>query len=352
MSRSAPIWGDSGPIAASEYPKPAKVAPNPTGRLPVTACDLCGTAITDLSGADRCQRCMSGVQWAGSDRAESGRAVGEVGDPVEDRRRVVAELRRSILDSLDHLPEVYALLPLFTEPGSTPPDPDGPRGKGSPKKAPVRLDVLDLLDEREKADSEAQRLDYDIDRRAGARRQGILPTLVSWLRLAEGEQYDQGMKPPELAETPTVATECAWLRGQLLWVVQQVWADELAADLEQMFADCRAATGWARPDPTLCPKCKSLVVARSGGAWWSCTGCPETWAREAEINRFMSEQEHVKTLRECAALVERPLGTLKEWRSRQWITPVATVRGVQMFDVRKVSEVSDRVVWGKSRRVS
>lgn len=269
----------------------------------------------------------------------------------EMRAKRTAALRRDMTEALTDLPQAYELLPLFTLPGSAPPDPDRRTGTTSPARPPLNLGVLDLMDERDKADAPAIRDDYDLDRRAGARRQGILPNLASWVRLVDGEMWDEDIQHSAPSDRPTVATECAWLLGQIEWILRQQWADELAADLAGMFDDVKAATGWSKSQPERCPKCGWTVEARDDGAWWSCTGCPMTWAREAEISKFVADQDYAKTLRHCAAEVGRPVSSLKEWRARGWITPVATdPRGVQLYDVRKVEEVNGRVVPGRPRK--
>jgi hypothetical protein len=327
-----------------------------------TTCQHCGCE----SDTDPCSRCQSETHWAGSDRAAR-----EASPDV--RAQLTAEIRGQIHDALTNLPDAYALLALFMLPGSAPVDPDGISGTRSPAKPPLRLEVIDLLDVREKPDAAPIRIaatdpsardhaDIDTDRRdyqwrdgrkkmtgsPAARRLGILPTLVQWVRLVDGELWDDGIEHGELTGAPTVASECSWLLVHLGWIIEQQWADEMAVDLTTMFDDVRRATGWTAEEPDRCPKCGWIVEARDGGAWYSCTGCPETWAMHAEISKLMARQEYVMTLRACAAEVGRPLSSLKEWRSRGWINPCAeSNRGVSLFDVREVEEVHKRVVPGR-----
>jgi len=49
---------------------------------------------------------------------------------------------------LQDIPDKYALLPLFVEHGTAEPDPDYRRAKRTDAPAPMRLEVVDLLDQR------------------------------------------------------------------------------------------------------------------------------------------------------------------------------------------------------------
>lgn len=110
---------------------------------------------------------------------------------------------------LSELPDLYAQLGLFTLPGSTPPDPDQRSGKSNPShRCVVNLDVLDLTDARLKDDAEVTRTDYDLDRRAGARRQGIVQTLASWVRLVDSEMNDEGIEHEEPMAVEPCGPEC------------------------------------------------------------------------------------------------------------------------------------------------
>lgn len=292
-----------------------------------------------------------------------------------------AQLKENLKQTLVDLAEAFPLLPLFRLAGSRPVDPEKRVGTSSPARPPLVLAVLDLEDSREKADSDPQRLDYDLDRRAGARRNGVVPTLQSWVRRADGEMHDQDLKhnPPGQAlacggacmitssiagdlmqgpctydrdkhlEPATIGSETAWLQAHVDWISKQPWADEIAAELEQMLTDIKAVTGWSRAEPDRCPDCNWIVEPRDGGAWYVCTGCARTWAMQSEINRLFAEQSYSMLLSECAAEVERPVSTLKEWRARGWVNPVGKDHRGYLYDVRKVRAVAEEVRQGKKR---
>lgn len=136
------------------------------------------------------------------------------------------------------------------------------RGDRNPDDSSVRyvtrFDVLDLADRRWKRDAIATdpAAEADTARRLGARRQGILPTLASWVSLAVGEMHDAGEwhSPPAdpdqvvwVVESdgtthatkpgPSVASEAGWLHRHLDWIVEQQWAPDLADELRRIMRD-------------------------------------------------------------------------------------------------------------------
>jgi hypothetical protein len=140
---------------------------------------------------------------------------------------------------------------------------------------PTRMDVLDLADRRTKWERSADRTEpltlndrgihdpsidpawwADMARRLGNRRQGILPTITSWVSLAVGEMHDTGtwhtqptdpdrivwqVGPDAIAHPtkpgPTVASETAWLTHHLEWITTQQWSIDLAAELRTIIRD-------------------------------------------------------------------------------------------------------------------
>lgn len=99
---------------------------------------------------------------------------------------------------LADIPDLYAMLPGFREPGSAPADPDARRPTSHPSRPTVRLDVVDLTDERldkEGADQPGVR-DLELDKLAHGRRLGVLGTLGLWVMLCRGELIDSGEQPP------------------------------------------------------------------------------------------------------------------------------------------------------------
>lgn len=240
--------------------------------------------------------------------------------------RTLEATRRDLTD----LPSLYSLLPLFAQPGSSG---EERRASTNPSRPPTNLGVVDLLDTREKAGSSPVRDDYNLDKRAGARRQGILPTLGSWVRLVDGELHDEGREHVSPDEAATVASECAFLLLHLGWVHDQTWFGELAADVKRMREDCRQAIGEPGPSILVCTvvTCGWSIEALDGGKAARCTGCGREWSNR-ELERLHLEQQPM-TLAEIAPHVNKPVGTLYDWASKKklWIKPVARDNGVSLF---------------------
>ena len=251
----------------------------------------------------------------------------------------------NLAETLAAIPEAYANLPGYLLPGSQPPDPEKRTAHTVVShRSILRLEVVDLLDVREKADASPTRDDFDVDRRAGARRQGILPTLSSWVRLVDSEMWDEGDEHQNPPTQRTVAGECAWLASQLEWIEAQRWVGEIEEDLARMLADMLRACG-VKPEPVYrCPNCRDLVRPEDKGAWYRCLGCGQTWAMHNEINRLLAQQANTMTLKACAEDVGRPKSSLEEWRARGLINPVAKDdRGRFLFDVECVRRISETV---------
>jgi hypothetical protein len=199
------------------------------GRPVTQPCDNCGTPTENPT----CDRCLGYQAWAtdsGNPRPESGR----------NHERRIRETRQH----LGELPELYAQLWMFSEPGSAPKDPDQRSGKSNPAhRSVVNLDVLDLTDERLKDDAEDMRTDYGIDSRAGARRQGVVNTLASWSRLVCSEMSDEDIES-DLADEPTISSECGYLLKHLAWIAEHQWYDdEMHPDVKTIWSDVRRAIG-------------------------------------------------------------------------------------------------------------
>lgn len=151
-----------------------------------------------------------------------------------------AQLERDLADLpelADHLDRDYAALL-----GR------GSRSHDAPRvRVPIDPAVLDLADSRLKGDTWADPMgEADLARRIGSRRQGILPTLRSWVLLAEGEMLDDGARHTDPAEAPTVTTEAGWLAVHLDWIGGQQWVVELATDARGLVADAETLVGSAR----------------------------------------------------------------------------------------------------------
>src|SRR4249919_506476 len=244
--------------------------------------------------------------------------------------------------ALDELPAAYDLLPLFMLPGSRPDMGSHQRHGSDNTRSPLALSALDLADERTKADASPTRSDYELDRMAGARRQGVLPTLSSWVRLVDGELWDELTEHAEPDENPTVAGECAWLHSHIRWIGERQWLDEITQDIIGMLRDVREVTGEQQIHIKLyClnTSCGWGVEEQSDGAWYRCTGCGRAWSR-LELHR-MAERKKPKTLAECALLAGVTERTLKTYKARGLLRVVGRGQGkTELYDPDDVMRVT------------
>lgn len=245
-------------------------------------------------------------------------------------------LTQKLLKALTELPAAYNQLHLFQLPGSKPSDTGSKQRHGTlSTRAPLVLEVLDLLDRRHKNDVEPTRDNYDLDRLAGNRRLGILPTLSQWVRLADGEMWDSGVQHSAPSDNSSVDTECSWLLHHLDWITEQPWLNEMAEDLTRMLKDAQRVVGVEKQAKYFCTKCGWPIQERDGGAWYSCTGCDQNWTR-LELHRF-AERKKPKTLAEIAKLTNISLKTLRSFADRGHLKVVARDGKANLYDLDAVA---------------
>jgi ribosomal protein L37AE/L43A len=308
-------------------------------------CDNCGNP----SEAPTCDRCLGYQAWAS-----------DSGNPRPDHGKRHEQRVRDTRQHLGELPELYAALDNFWEPGSTPKDPDQRSGKSNPAwRCVVNLDVLDLTDMRLKDGADATRADYWRDAAEGARRQGVVQTLASWCRLVDEERREDDptrflADDVDLCEDPNISSETGYLLAHLTWAAEQPWFVELHDDVRKIWGDVRRAIGDRDSVGYVCPTCDWLVVPRYDRTVYACTGCERTWTMANEVDAFLADQTSVMTLPDCAAWLSRPLKTLHHWKAKGWIASVSVNRKThrEMFDVRLVERVAQTVRNGKRTEVA
>lgn len=180
----------------------------------------------------------------------------------------------NLTDWLDRIPDTYALLPIFISHGTAERNPDTKMTKAAEAPAPMRLDVVDLLDERRGRRWLGTYPTED--------RRGTLGTLESWARLVREERHIDTPASP-----PTVLTEARCLVRHLLWICEQQWVDELYADIKTLNRALRDTIGDYRPRPV--GRCQvdqgegdcggPLMPATFGGV--RCARCGATWDIDA-----------------------------------------------------------------------
>jgi hypothetical protein len=183
---------------------------------------------------------------------------------------------RWLTESIDDVVITYALLPHFYEPGTAIDDGQQVRGKRVDPPAPVRLDVVALLDKR------------TIARHPG----DIVPVLAileAWARLIREERQLQPCR-----RQATVTSEAGTLLAHINWIICQPWVDDLAREIREVKSALHSAIGDHAPRPVgTCPvvhpdtgECGGkLYQDRYGGMSVTCRRCGETWG-ETELRRL------------------------------------------------------------------
>jgi hypothetical protein len=216
----------------------------------------------------------------------------------------------------------------------------------------LNLEVVDLLDTREKPGADVVRSDEALSADSEGRRLGVLPTLSQWVRLIDNEMCEEGVdhETPyaflscgpacrfdakadevmlwpiypgyacsEIERThwrePTVASICRWLRQYAVWISDRDWSPIMERDLRALLSDIRAVTGNDGPPAMLCLNIScanvgNIAYPQHGGAWYRCSACNTAWTRQELINR--AERDAPRTLAECSKLLNIPERSL--WR--------------------------------------
>ena len=179
-------------------------------------------------------------------------------------------------ETIDDIVITYALLPDFYEPGTAVDDGHQVKGKRVDPPAPVRLDVVALLDRRTIAHNPGDLVP-------------VLAILESWARLIREERQLQPCK-----RRTTVTSEAGTILAHLDWASTQPWIDELAKELREVKSALHSAIGDHAPRPVgTCPvihpetgECAGkLYQDRYGGMSVTCRKCGETWG-ETELRRL------------------------------------------------------------------
>ena len=190
---------------------------------------------------------------------------------TEGRSQLCSRCETRLHDWIKAIPDTYALLPTFVMPGSTEPDPDKRSAKITDAPAPMRLDVIDLLDERLGRKWLGTEATED--------RRGVVGTLWAWVTLIADE------RPLTNLPTPSVAGACQLLDRHLLWAAEQDWISELYDEIKTLNRTLADATGDYRkkpvghchvvPENTDDPCGGPLFASSYGGV--RCARCNATW---------------------------------------------------------------------------
>lgn len=218
-----------------------------------------------------------------------------------------------ILQALRALPDLCAQL----DPTERTP---GPKMHGTPgSRPPLRLDVIDLLDTRRKR--EFDWLDISA---GGDDRHGVLPSLEWWTRWVHADRADADLHQPELADTPTIATECGYLASVWDYVGAQDYAGEIRSDIKHLLAVVQHALGIRREYTPACRRCRNALSKTygpegDGTFWYECPWC----GKVEDLNSGLRDLGRVQlaTLAEISDLLDIPVKTLHRWHKDGLLKP-------------------------------
>lgn len=172
---------------------------------------------------------------------------------------------------LKEIPEHYALLPTFLEHGTTDRNPDSKATKRSEAAAPMRLEIIDLLDMR--LGRKWQGLDVTDDRR------GTLGTLLAITSEIHDGRNLTGEQPTN------VTAACTYISRHMLWLTEQDWIGDTFAEIKALHRSLSDAVGIYRPKPVgTCHVVPEHVEEPCGGPLMAspyggvrCPRCEATW---------------------------------------------------------------------------
>lgn len=240
---------------------------------------------------------------------------------------------------LTELPAAYEQLFWYWLPGGRPADTGSLQHHSAlDTRAPIMLDVLDLTDTRTKHDTDPTRDDYELDRLAGARRQGIIPNLHSWVTRVDAELWDAGQPHGEPADQITIRSECNWLSYHIAWMVNQSWMTDITDDTARMLTDIHKIIGTEKPPKLICTHCGwpvHEITDRANQGGYRCSGCDRIWTR-LELHR-MAERKRPKTLAEIATMTSISLKTLRGYATRGHLKVVARQGKADLYDLDAVA---------------
>jgi hypothetical protein len=197
-------------------------------------------------------------------------------DPANARKGLVCDShQRWIKSTLVDIMESLSLLPHFYEPGTAIDDGRQVHGTRIDPAAPVRLDVVALLDRRTQQWHPSDPVP-------------VMAVIESWARLVREE------RDLEIRTGPAILSE----EVQLLtrhqdWIITQAWVDDYASEIRSIQTALRNAIGDHAPRAVgKCPivtehgTCAgNLYQDRYGRLAVACRRCGEVW-NEEELARF------------------------------------------------------------------
>lgn len=242
---------------------------------------------------------------------------------------------QQLRNHLAQLPELLALVAVNPQPlkrGNTGPRPT----PGS--RPPLSLHAITLTDRRTRTDD----IDIiglaDLERTAG-RRNGIEPTIRSWVLLAEGEMLDEGVAHTDIPAAQRIGDDCAWLARHIVWILEQQWVIELAQVVRRAVQECEQHLHIRAEYRPTCPKCGGRLADR--GTIWRCDDCGHTPGDERLTLRQIVAAEQPMTVGELVRAFGWSTKTVESWIQRGHLQPADIAAKPRRYHVLDALRLAD-----------
>lgn len=194
--------------------------------------------------------------------------------PTEAPAQLCQRCEDNLRSWLRDIPHRYALLPTFAEHGTTDRNPDSKATKRAEAPAPMRLEVIDLLDTRLARKWQGTNVTDN--------RRGVVGELDAIARNIHDGRNLTGPIPNN------VTGLCDYIGRHILWLVEQDWIGDTFNEVKALHRALSDAVGIYRPKPVgRChvipddhdqPCGGPLMANRYGGV--RCPRCESTWDAE------------------------------------------------------------------------
>lgn len=165
----------------------------------------------------------------------------------------------------------------------------------------------------------------------------LAAVLASWASLVREER---GLRGPDGDDPKRLAT---WLQGQLDWLVEQPWVDDLAEELREVADKADAITGRRRLRHRLepaCPRCGARELGRDDGSERvDCASCGSSWDEKhypALVRLALDDSQGCLTAEQAAERLETTVGAFRQRVHLGQVRKLGTVDGQARYSAADV----------------
>ena len=165
--------------------------------------------------------------------------------------------------------------------------------------------------------------------------------LAGWVQIVCEERSLRGPDTPE--------RHSAWLLGQLDWLVQQPWVDDMADEVNDF---TRALEGLSRVNrhrhrlEPPCPVCAARELGRwDGTAQVDCEACGKAWPESQYpwmVRLALDDSKGCLTAQEAAQRLAVTVGTVRNYVAEGLIHKLGTVDGTARYSAVDVERLAKR----------